>query len=167
MCAWFPHTLALFSRLGPWYRYTVSLPALTCLSISLFQWWISEAGQMIRVPLETTRLESWMINKQTEIYQNVHTLNNQFKTDLQNSDKTRSFDPIQIWIACTQITMLSFIRQTERLRRGFIYQFWRSSPPASSLPSFHLPLLPSSSWPVWEQSWSEFSLDPCHPLNPK
>lgn len=94
MCACSPHTLALFSRLGPWYRYTVSLPVFTCLSISLFQWWISEAGQMIRVPLETTRLESWMINKQTEFNQSVLPLNNQFKTDLQNSDKTRSFDPI-------------------------------------------------------------------------
>ena len=58
MCAQCSHTLALLSRLGPWYRHTVSLPDFTCRSISLFQWWISEAGQMIRVPWETTRLES-------------------------------------------------------------------------------------------------------------
>lgn len=58
MFPWFPHSLALFSRLGPWYRYTVSFPVFTCLSISFFQWWIREAGQMIRVPLDTTMLES-------------------------------------------------------------------------------------------------------------
>lgn len=48
------------------------------------------------------------------------------------------------------------------------HQFWRaSSPPSSPLPFFHLLFLPSSSWSVWEQSWSGFFPDPCRPLNPK
>lgn len=58
------YALALLSRLEPWYRYTDILPVFTCRSISFFQWWIREAGQMTRVPLEDTMLESGQRNKQ-------------------------------------------------------------------------------------------------------
>ena len=57
-CVLVSHTLALLWRLGPWYRHTLSFPLFTCLVTSFFQWCTREAGQMIRVPWDTTWVES-------------------------------------------------------------------------------------------------------------